>query len=462
MAQIIVVHANKTVRDLLNLNLKAYTGAEVINRDSLNDAAALLEILPEIDILIYSPSRPEDAEKNLRKLVELYEINSIETQAIVLCHPQNLQVKLPAENFHLIKDPLNWEEAIDLASKILGVTLETLKKKVLPDYIPIAVDYFLPLENTPCDVYIRIKKAEGDYQFVKRMHATDSFSKETIERYKSQGLKFFYIPKEFQMELITFISNVLVEKLDAPDLPPEDRLNLTGEGYVIAKSEIIRMGLNNSTIQLAEAVITSMVKSIENSPELAGTLTKILNSKTGILYQMSHLTTLLSFQLLDSLQINTEENRQKIVYAAFFCDMALVDREDLCFINSFEELDEAKLPSKEWDMVFNHALDGAIFVRKYPDAPIGVDTIIKEHHGSPQGKGYSRANYHELDELSRLFILAEQFVRRLIGHKKNKADGEKTQVIPITKQLAEFFSNSPVMLELVKKLDTLLRQKENS
>ena len=459
MAQIIVVHPNKTVRDLLNLNLKAYTGAEVINRDSLNDALSLLEILPEVDLLLYAPSRPEEAEKYLAQLIEFFEVHNIDSQAIVV---GNFTIKLPPENFHQIKDQLNWEEMIDLASKILGVTLESLKKKVLPDFIPISVDYFLPLENTPCDVYIRIKKAEGDYQFVKRIHATDTFSKDTIERYKSQGLKFFYVPKDHQLDLVTYISNILVEKLESPDLSAEDRINLTGESYTIAKAEILRLGLNSSTIQLAEAVIDSMVKSIENSPELSGTMTKILNSKTGILYQMSHLTTLLAFQLLDGLKISNQENRQKLVYAAFFCDMALIDREDLCFINSFEELDESKLPTKEWDMVFNHALDGAVFIRKYQDAPVGVDTIIKEHHGSPQGKGFSRAHYQELNPLSRLYIVAEQFIRRLINHRSSREAGEKTQVIPITKQLQTFFADSHEMQILIKHLESILKAKEKS
>jgi len=82
-----------------------------------------------------------------------------------------------------------------------------------PEYAAIPVHYFLNLDYVNCDVFIRIKKTPTEYQYVKRIHTGDNFSKDSIKRYMAQGLEFFHIPIEAQRNFTTHLSNQLVAKL---------------------------------------------------------------------------------------------------------------------------------------------------------------------------------------------------------------------------------------------------------
>ena len=46
MAQILLIHSNKNVHDLITINLTTYLGAHIIPRATGEEAMALMEILP--------------------------------------------------------------------------------------------------------------------------------------------------------------------------------------------------------------------------------------------------------------------------------------------------------------------------------------------------------------------------------------------------------------------------------
>jgi len=326
-------------------------------------------------------------------------------------------------------------------------------KKAVPDYIPVPVRYFLNLDYVNCDVFIRIKKSPTEYQYVKRIHNGDTFSKDSIKRYMDQGLENFHIDKDSYKSFTIFLSNRLVEKIDSPSMDETKKVQIMGESYDVAVKEISKLGFNSETIQLTEAIIQNMVKNFEKSPEMSNLLHKVINSNTGLLYQRCHMTSVVASEMIKNLKFEDPKAYEKIAYASFFHDIMLADREELTKINSFDELEKANLSEQDWDMVFNHAMEAAVLLRKHPEAPTGADEIIKHHHGATNGKGFSNS-IEKLPDLSKIFIIAHHFVLELIRFKETGGEPK-----PVTEELYKRYP-SPDVAIIIKALEKTLKKKK--
>lgn len=447
MAQVILIENNKTMNDLISVNLTTYLGVDLIHRKNATETINLLAILPSIDLIICNFKVDDEDSANMLNdyLIE----NKLDINLIVL----GGTVKKTSENVICIANDKDWEKVVQISAKTLGISEDVLQKKAVPDYVPVPVRYFLNLDTTNCDVFIRIKKSPTEYQFVKRIHNGDSFSKESITRYTEQGLEYFYIPKEHYKNFAIYLSNRLVDKIDSPNMDETQKILLMGESYDIAIKEIMTLGFNSETIQLTDTIIENMVKNFEKSPEMSGLLHKVINSKTGILYQISHMTSVVACEVIKNLKLGDPAANEKIAFAAFFHDIMLSDREELSKINSFEELEKAQLSEADWDLVFNHANEASQLIKNHPEAPVGADEIIRHHHGAFNGKGFSNA-IDKLPDLSKIFIIAHNFVLELIKFKETGGAPK-----PVTEDLYRRYPGPDVTI-IIKALERTLKKKK--
>lgn len=441
MAQVILIEDNKTLNDLISVNLTTYLGVDLIQRKNAQDALSLLAILPNIDLIITSEKIGD--EKTGEALAHYIDSNKLDTGLIVLGS------SAVAQNDFTINIPnaKDWEQVVHASAKILGINENVLAKKAVP------VRYFLNLDYVNCDVFIRIKKSPTEYQYVKRIHNGDTFSKDSIKRYMDQGLENFHIDKDSYKSFTIFLSNRLVEKIDSPNMDETKKVQIMGESYDVAVREIAKLGFNSETIQLTEAIIQNMVKNFEKSPEMSNLLHKVINSNTGLLYQRCHMTSVVASEMIKNLKFDDPKAYEKIAYASFFHDIMLADREELTKINSFDELEKANLSEQDWDMVFNHAMEAAVLLRKHPEAPTGADEIIKHHHGATNGKGFSNS-IEKLPDLSKIFIIAHHFVLELIRFKETGGEPK-----PVTEELYKRYP-SPDVAIIIKALEKTLKKKK--
>lgn len=446
MAQVILIEDNKTLNDLISVNLTTYLGVDLIQRKNAQEALNLLSILPNVDLIITTVKVQDEPTSEI--LSHYILTNKLETGLIVLGTDQKSKNDFTVN----IVNPKDWEQVIHASAKVLGINENVLAKKAVPDYIAVPVRYFLNLDNVNCDVFIRIKKSPTEYQFVKRIHNGDTFSKESIKRYLEQGLENFHVAKDSYKNFTIFLSNRLVDKIDSPNMDVTQKIQVMGESYDIAIKEISKLGFNSETIQLAEAIIQNMVKNFEKSPEMSNLLHKVINSQTGLLFQRCHMTSVVASEMVKNLKYNEPGAYDKIAYASFFHDIMLADREELTKINSFEELEKANLNEEDWDIVFNHAMEASILMRRHPEAPNGADEIIKHHHGASNGKGFSNS-IDKLPDLSKIFIVAHHFVLELVRFKETGGEPK-----PVTEELYKRYP-SPEMAVIIKALEQTLKKK---
>lgn len=416
MAQVIVIEDNQTMLDLLSLNLKTFASADVIPRNSASEVIDLLSLLPSIDLII--AKNYINGENIPHQIVDFLIDNRLDIPVLII---GDISQDYPGieEMAKTISDTNDWEKILKMACSSLGVSEESLTKKMSPDYVPVPARYFLSLNSTFCDVYIRIKKGPGDYQFVKRLHQGEVYQMDVVNKYIGQGLKNFYIPKEYEKNFTNFVSNQLVERLNNKNLPIDEKIEVMAEGFDIALQEIYKLGFTSATVQLAESIVHNMIDSFKSNPEMSPLLFKIINSKTGYLYRHAHMCSIVSSEILKNMGRDKKELHETMAYASFFKDISFVENEELAKISTFNELENAELNETLWDLVFNHAQDGATIVRKLQDAPLDVDTIIKNHHGTTTGRGFATENNKtDFPKLSLVFIVAVEFSNELLKFKE--------------------------------------------
>lgn len=446
MAQVILIEDNKSLNELLSLNLSTYVGVEVIPRPNAQEAIDLLNLLPNVDLII--TQEKTGAETTAETLADYIKENGREINLIVLG-------ELPSNAKEIgvgIPNPKDWEKVIEISTKILGVSPKALKEKIIPDYVPVPVHYFLPLDFSCCDVFIRIRKSAEEYQFVKRIHAGDAYSKDMVRKYQEQGLKSFYIPKDMQKNFTNFVSDQLVSRLESDKLHPEEEIEILQEGHEIAIKEIHKLGFTSATIQLSQSIIKNIVSNFAKNKEMSNMLHKIINSKSSYMYQHCHMTSVVASECLKNLDMDKQENHEKLAYAAFFKDISLVDKPELSKITTFKELEEADLSEEDWDLVFNHALEASVLITQNPEAPFGVDEVIKGHHGAVNGKGFAGHNVSKLGMLAQIFMISCEFVKELLSFKERGG-----QPRPIIDEMYKKYDD-PKVKEIIKALEKTLKK----
>ena len=413
MAQIIFVEDENTPLGPLQLNLKTYTNSVVIPRYSADDAIALLDLLPDIEVVVSIDFIGE--EKTAEILLDYFRKNKTSAALLIFgkapSHEKNEILN--------IEDKTKWEQVVSTVGKLLSININALDQSIRPEYIPIASRYFLLIDNTPCDVYIRIKKDADNFQFIKRFHSADNFDKKTIISYEQQGLRNFYISKDMEKYFTNFISNHLVAQLAILHQKENEKLALLGESYHVAIKEITRLGLTTATIQLTEAIITTMIETIEKTPKINNFLVKIVNSPSGFLYQHAHMCCTIALSCAKEASLHKEDKSifQKIAFASFFQNISLVEHEDLAKIYDEQDFEHKQLTSKEKEKILHHALESQQFIQEYKDIPYGTDILIKHHHGHPDGIGLTH-NISQLPNLSRIFALSTRFIHIMLFYKE--------------------------------------------
>ncbi len=438
MSQTILIETNDDLRKIFSLNLNTFVGTDVVLRTGAEDTLALLKILPQIALIITRAKIGN--EETAVKIHQFLKNEALDTHMIILGECPQL-----ADQVLCLQEPVSWEILIRQAAQYLGVSLQDISHRVKPDYLPVGLHFFRDIQKTPCDVYIRIKKGPHEYQFVKRIHSKDTFDHESIQKYEDQGLKEFYVSKDYIQYFTTFVTNALVQKLEREDLTLEERIMATSHGHEIVRDSINNIGLDSSIMDLADASISSMIKSVKNSPQVANLLKFLFSNKISYAYQHSHLLALMSHYVLSKQSWYRQEHLEILSFVSFFSDVTLKSHQQMQ-VGSMRDLWESNFSDEERAQVMNHAKDAVALLEDHPHADDYIKTVLLQSHGKLDGVGFEDNPGEDLHPLSKVFIISDNFVKILLNPAMPKT---KKDILPI---LFSRFTN-PSYQKIVKALE---------
>tara|TARA_B100001971_G_scaffold61895_1_gene56907 strand:+ start:110970 stop:112298 length:1329 start_codon:yes stop_codon:yes gene_type:complete len=416
MSQTILIEPEEGLRKIFSLNLNTYALTDVIDRSNAKETIELLKILPSISLIIAKNEVGE--EKTAVTIANFLKEEGLDIPLIVLGECKEL-----ADSYLTLKHPISWEILIKHAATTLGVSEELIENKKEPAFVAIDSFYFYDIKHTPCDVYIRIKKNNGEYQFVKRLHNQDRFTHEDIKKYETQGLKQFYVPKDYQQYFVNFVTNSIIKELEKSDLTLKERLSTNANAYEIVKDQISLVGLDQASQELADSCIQSMVKAINAAPKLAELLRELFSSKISYAYQHAHLVAVIGDFILSKQTWYKPQHLDLFTFVAFFSDITLKTEQEIK-INTTHELKSSTLSDAHKQKVNSHALDASELVKDHPSQTDDMINIIREHHGARDGIGFNDNVAEDIHPIARVFIVSDAFVKIMLDPDgpKNKKD----------------------------------------
>lgn len=427
MAQVILIENDHDLRNLLSINLTKFLGIDLIIKENCKDAMALLEIIPSFDLIICHINKEIDSEFN--ELESYIDDHLLNTKLFILGAPPSIM----GPEIIIQKDSSNWRKTITMVGKILSIRLDHSRQIVDSDYFEIPLDNFLDFKHTPCDIFLKgperegSKNTEGHY-FSKQYRIGDKVSNAFINHLKSRGVSSLFISKNKRHEFKHTQTNDLIKLLEKR-FKVEHRLIVNGRCFDFALDELYKTGFSSGVFQIVDGIVESMVKTYYKTPFMTTLLKKVLTSKTSMQYQMAHTISLIALECLKNLKILTAKDSRNMTYAAFFCDLSLVDQYDWAQIATMEELEISALNEKDWDRVFSHALKSSYIIKDREDIDPEVVKYVINHHGSIKGKGYSSIGARERDIKTQVFIVAVEFATYILSTKNALNKQDTTPVI---------------------------------
>ena len=408
MKTTLVVENNSQLADFYGINLHTWVHSNCVH---FKQASNLIEFLQK------QKTMPE-------LIITRGKIGSEQTADAIADYLAKANITIPMiiiGTSHIDKaDVVHLESSLDIkgliqaSAKALNVTAKNMANLEIPDFFEIPIQNFQLIAYTICDVY-RQEESEEHKLFLKTF---DEVSQNDLKDLMTQKVSSLFIKKEERLKFVTNINQEIASKLQLKDLNEDEQINAVEMSQELLQEKIERIGITPETVELATRNMKFMINSAKKAPGLKNLLKRLLKNKAGYLYKHSQILTYVSAHIMDHLDWGNEEQKTKLQFISFFHDITL-QNSDQARIHSEKELKSSELNEKEKELVRRHAQLTATIISKYPNSPVGVEQIIKQHHGVANGLGFSEHYSQNISPMAIVFILAEDLVGSLIEPPKD-------------------------------------------
>jgi hypothetical protein len=371
--QILLIEYRANVTKTLKLDLLKYFDLSAVVRENEKDAMAILEILPDIDTALVLAENPtEKTLENIQKhiLLNQKKINVIsytanETTEVVIQRLGNFLGK-PVEHDRYLKDHSH------------------------DGYKEIPLHFFENLTESPVDLYVQLGEGSSS-RFIKRVNKLDPFPKTMVKDQYNHGIHQFYVLTEDFNIFMTSLSNAFIQQLTNEPQTIIHVIDAQCAAFDYLNTYAAVLNFDKNITEVVETTIESYVKVFKREKSLAKLIQQVVSKKASINFQGFYLTCLLGHHVYKTLNRYLESKMEKFVMAALFCDLGL-ERREVFLIHSNTQLisasDEGIINANEVELIRSHARKNADLLKNYPEMPLDVMSLIRHHHGSPDGIGF--------------------------------------------------------------------------
>jgi HD-GYP domain-containing protein (c-di-GMP phosphodiesterase class II) len=385
------------------LNLSTWLGLEVIPKKKAEFAVNYLE-------------SPEG--KNIKLIIVRAVIEKEESAKILIDYCQKKGLNIPIVEigpgkevpgcFAHVPNSLQLKILIQSAAKALNITAKDMSSKVVPDHFPIPIQYFKVIKRSVCHVYAEDIDTAGKYNV--RINKNEDFDESIINLMIQEGITHLFVNKMDRLEFVNNVTSELMSMLDGGDISVDEEITAADKGIELLAKKLQTIGVTEETIKLSRKNMDVLKKNIKTNPKLSKLMDRLLSNKTSYNYKHTQILSYVGAHIVANIDWGNPEQEEKILFIAFFHDIVL-ETDEQTKIKSTLELKKSQLDPAQKSLVDRHAQMAAEFVAKFPHAPMGADQIIRQHHGTLNGLGFSEHFGNNVSPMSIVFIVAEEFTR---------------------------------------------------
>lgn len=388
------------VSTLLEKQLLMIVGTRPVVKDNSHEILSLMDMMGSVDVLLIDGNSFKFELEQFLVTLKMRRIAIKDTVVI----GDFLQGSLPSNVF---------------VSSSPAAILDHLKEKfgnhedISGDFISIPISCLVHFSMFPFDLYIRL--SEGRH--VKRFKAYESVDRDAIRSLKEKGVVDAYFDRRHNREFSVMLLNSMINKVEREDISLDEKLGVVDEVYMTTREITQSLGFPTKVIDLCESVIKSIDSDVAKGKDhLSAYLEKLKRPEYSFNYRLIELTSYFSLQLVEKLEAFPSNNVARLfIFSSLFCDLALPEAEWIHVrsedqMNNFRGFDVKRISS--------HAKKSAEMILTYKNAPTGADKIIREHHGSFNGMGFSDHDCSNVWTLSKYLIIGQRFAYEILSKPK--------------------------------------------
>lgn len=438
----LLVEKNLNIESFYTLNLSTWLGLTTITKDKAETAISYLESEHAQINLIITRAKVQN-EETAKNIINWVKEKGLQIPVIVIGPGQ----EVPGSFAH-VPNSLELKILIQGAAKALGITAKEMMNKVVPDYFPIPMAHFSILKRSVCPVYAQNPQDPKKYNQVLDKHK--DIDEKLIKDLIKKNTTHLYVDKLDRLEFVNNITSEFMTRLSKNDISEDEHMSATDKGMELLSKKLSVIGVTEETVALANKTMETLRTNVKAYPKLQKLLDRLLKNKASYLFKHTQILTYICLHIVQNIDWGNEEQEEKISFIAFFHDIAL-ETDAQAQIKSPLELKKSTLTVPEKQLVEKHAQIAAEFVQKFPHAPMGADQIIRQHHGTLNGIGFSEHYGNNVSPMSIVFIVAEEFTRIIMKHEEN-APVDKNELL---RELKEEFPTSRFQ-KVIDQLQTII------
>jgi hypothetical protein len=447
MANILIVTDNEVINSIYSINLKIYTDSTVTTVSTLEE---FLEVFADecqkFDFVIAS------------SFLDGEDVGIIICNEVALCD-YNSGLLMVGEKGELPDDQENIKHLFDLKSiigkvaKSFGITAKQMAALDHPDFYPMPIRMFFPLKTCPCDTFF--KEPDADEQSYHKIFAQDKEVWPKIKKYLDHGVSVLYISQKDRFTFTQDVTTQLIDDFQGVDEKTEQgkKLEIVEEGIETVAEQIFDSEMTEEVVELSNKCIDVLAETIEEAPDLKSMLRDLTANKSGFLYSHSIIAGVVASHIIDQVDWGSDAHKERLKFVLFFHDMYLtsVYKEHPEFMYEDKLIFDERLTEAEKEVIVSHALEAADVVSRFPRAPMGVDAIIRQHHGTASGLGFADVYKDDVSPLAKVIIVSEGFTEELL---KTIHAGQKVDVPVILERVYERFSKH-TYIKIAKEIENI-------
>lgn len=287
-------------------------------------------------------------------------------------------------------------------------TLITDDLEIMP-YVAIKLQFLRKYRQVPFDIYIQLSKDK----YVKIRNRDDKLDDELITRYKSKGIKEFYLTiNDFNShhENIYTLPLIFEDQKTGETIDPERKIKEIHEVLIEIISDI---GLNEIVINLAHQYTKNILEYSGSKASLALMLEASIKNDYSYIYDHSYMTSVICVKVCKKISWMTPAMEEKMCMGAVFHDLYLGHTKYPYKID-VKHHDINEIAKNDRGVYFVHPTEMATILSETDSIPQEVINIVSQHHEKVDGSGFpKKLSSLTMSPTVGLFIMVHDFVNEL-------------------------------------------------
>ncbi|MBL7664740.1 MAG: hypothetical protein JNM93_06370 [Bacteriovoracaceae bacterium] len=413
MSYSVLILDNKTLEQIYALNLKIYTGTDVIFKKNFDEVTKLIGVMPGIELIV---ARDEIDDQELGgKIYDFVKENDLNIPVIIYGSSKKYTKIGDFDKFGtFLTSNTDLRTFVRTCARHLGITSKDMASKLVPEYLAIPCEYLLLLGKSLSPLYVKRTEPNTPMSFEKVLASNAEFTEGDIQQLVQQGHKYIYIKSSERVKFVNdYTQKMVVQVLSKA--PEEKKMEIMEISTAIILEQLHEIGVDDATLKIADSIIAQTVNEVKKEPQFKDFLAKLYRNTESFAFKHIQVITYLSHYIIQNSEWGTQQHQEKLAYAALFHDMALTDDNFIAIHTEAQIATHTPKLTKEAQALINdHAKRAAELIQKHAKAPYEVDEIVLQHHGSKTGHGFAKDFPGDLNRLSIVFIIAEEYALNLL------------------------------------------------